>query len=318
MFHMKGECCEDLPEKSRSLNDENRPGGQPPSGKERKFYKENNSFFQKIIYFIKMKFPPLIYGTAWKEDATERVVQTALRAGFRAIDTANQRRHYNEAAVGNAITTSGFLREELFLQSKFTYAAGQNHRLPYDPRADFRTQVRQSCQSSLNHLQTTYFDSYLLHGPSTPRGLSTDDFEVWKEMETLQKEGKMVHLGISNINIEQLKLLYHTSIIKPTFVQNRCYAQLGWDKEIRKFCTEKGIIYQGFSLLTANAFLLPQLTSLADKYNKTSAQVIFRFAQHLSILPLTGTTNEKHMKEDLQLNFDLEKEEIQYIETMAL
>ena len=59
-------------------------------------------------------------------------------------------------------------REDLFLQTKFTYAGGQDHRLPYDPRADPATQVRQSFASSLEHLGTIYLDSYLLHGPSTP------------------------------------------------------------------------------------------------------------------------------------------------------
>src|SRR3990167_4487930 len=89
-----------------------------------------------------MTIPKIIYGTAWKEEATEELVLTALKTGFKAIDTANQRKHYNEAAVGNAIIKSNIPRNQLFLQTKFTYVGGQDHRLPYEPHQDYQTQVR--------------------------------------------------------------------------------------------------------------------------------------------------------------------------------
>src|SRR4028118_1291019 len=83
--------------------------------------------------------PRFLYGTAWKEQETRRLTETALRLGFRGIDTANQRRHYHEAAVGQAIASAiagGVVaREDLFLQTKFTFPSGQDHRLPYDPHA---------------------------------------------------------------------------------------------------------------------------------------------------------------------------------------
>ena len=175
--------------------------------------------------------PKILYGTAWKEDATESLVSTALKMGFRGIDTANQRRHYHEAAVGNAISQAlkkGITREELFIQTKYTYPNGQDHRIPYDINADYKTQVRQSFQNSLEHLQVEYIDSYVLHGPSVRVGLTQGDREVWMEMEAIHKEGKTIHLGVSNVSIEQLKLLYKEAKVKPTFVQNRCFAQLGW------------------------------------------------------------------------------------------
>src|SRR5262245_7012343 len=83
--------------------------------------------------------PRFIYGTAWKEDRTQELTELALGQGFRGIDTANQRRHYHEAAVGRAVAAvaeRGLLtRDELFLQTKFTFRRGQDHRLPYDPAA---------------------------------------------------------------------------------------------------------------------------------------------------------------------------------------
>ncbi|OGI66195.1 xylose reductase [Candidatus Nomurabacteria bacterium RIFCSPHIGHO2_01_FULL_39_10] len=264
-----------------------------------------------------MTIPKIIYGTAWKEEATEELVLTALKTGFKAIDTANQRKHYNEAAVGNAIIKSNIPRNQLFLQTKFTYVGGQDHRLPYEPHQDYQTQVRQSFQSSLQHLQTNYIDSYLLHGPLTRHDLTPTDLQVWTEMEKIHQEKQTYHLGISNVNLKQLQQLYENAIIKPTFVQNRCYAQFAWDKEIRQYCKHKNIIYQGFSLLTANSFVLPQLQQIAVKYNKTPTQLIFRFAQQIGILPLTGTTNPQHMKQDLELNFELSEEEIKFIENIT-
>src|SRR5437868_3907929 len=106
--------------------------------------------------FDSTNLPTFIYGTAWKEGRTEALTSLALEQGFRGIDTANQRRHYDEAAVGKAIAsflTRGLVtREDLFLQSKFTFQRGQDHRLPYDPQTPIATQVSQSFESSLIHL----------------------------------------------------------------------------------------------------------------------------------------------------------------------
>src|SRR5574342_1440058 len=130
--------------------------------------------------------PAFLYGTAWKEDRTPGLVEQALRAGFRGIDTANQRRHYFEAGVGEGLAAAyraGVVtRADLFLQTKFTYRGGQDHRLPYDPRADLSTQVAQSMASSLEHLGTDYVDSYVLHGPASGRGWSDDDARTWTAM----------------------------------------------------------------------------------------------------------------------------------------
>jgi diketogulonate reductase-like aldo/keto reductase len=105
-----------------------------------------------------VRVPRFLYGTAWKEGRTQRLTELALRQGFRGIDTANQRRHYHEAAVGQAsaaATAAGQVtREDLFLQTKFTFRAGQDHRLPYDPQAPVRRQVEQSFAGSLEHLGT--------------------------------------------------------------------------------------------------------------------------------------------------------------------
>src|SRR5579871_5759583 len=213
--------------------------------------------------------PRFLYGTAWKEDATQRLTELALKHGFRGIDTANQRRHYHEAAVGQAIKTaiqSGLVqRKDLFLQTKFTYRSGQDHRLPYDPQALIAEQVKQSFTRSQEHLGTDHIDSYVLHGPSQRSGLGAADWEAWQAMETLHASVRVRWLGISNVTLGQLQQLIQNAKARPRFVQNRCYASQGWDRALRTFCLAEGIIYQGFSLLTANRQVLthPEMIHIA-------------------------------------------------------
>jgi diketogulonate reductase-like aldo/keto reductase len=277
-----------------------------------------------LTAYNQVPIPSFMYGTAWKKDATAHLVTLAVEAGFRAIDTANQPIHYQEALVGEALQAlakQGIAREAVFLQTKFTPANGQDHRTPYDPSADLTTQVRQSFDSSLAHLHTDYLDSYVLHGPYQRWGLGNADWEVWAAIEGLYEAGKTKMIGISNVSPDQLAQLCARARHKPMVVQNRCYAALGWDKEVREICRAEGIVYQGFSLLTANREVLlePEVRAIAARLGAGAAQVIFRFAMQIGMLPLTGTTNPAHMKEDLQAErLALSPDDVRRIETIAL
>jgi diketogulonate reductase-like aldo/keto reductase len=268
--------------------------------------------------------PSFFYGTAWKEGRTRELTTLALSAGFVAIDTANQRRHYVEAAVGEAVADQSSLgvvaRAGLFLQTKFTFARGQDHRLPYDPAATLAIQVAQSCASSLEHLGTSYIDSYLLHGPFTGSGLVAEDWEVWRAMEALAGAGTIRLLGVSNVDSDQLAALHEGAEIKPAFVQNRCYARTGWDAQVREVCRARGIAYQGFSLLTANRQELstPAVARIVARTGRTLPQVVFRFALQSGIIPLTGTSSLEHMCDDLaSFDFDLSPADLSALETCA-
>jgi diketogulonate reductase-like aldo/keto reductase len=260
--------------------------------------------------------PGFFYGTAWKEERTRALTLAALQAGFRAIDTANQRKHYFEAAVGEGIADSGVPRSQLFLQTKFTYVRGQDQRLPYDPKAPIAEQVRQSFASSLEHLGTDYLDSYVLHGPATGAGLIRADWDAWGAMVELQQAKKTRLVGISNVTLEQLEALCKSA--QPAFVQNRCYARDGWDREVRALCRDHGIAYQGFSLLTANRreLQLPAVTGIAVRTGATIPQVIFAFARRVGMIPLTGTSDPTHMKQDLE-DVELTPAEVAAIERIS-
>lgn len=267
--------------------------------------------------------PTFIYGTAWKKEATTQLVQTAVKAGFNAIDTANQPKHYSEWLVGEALealAADGIARDSLFLQTKFTPLDGHDDRVPYDPQVDLKSQVRQSFERSLKHLKTDRVDSYLLHGPYSYPGLGNEDWEVWSAIEELYRSGRTGMIGISNVNYLQLSALVERAQIKPMAVQNRCFASRGWDREVREICRDHGIMYQGFSLLTANVGILkhPDIVSMARKLGVDVMQVVFRFAMQVGMVPLTGTTNQNHMKEDLDVyRIMLSEDEVSMIESIA-
>ncbi len=293
----------------------------------RKIQERNSDKPLPMIYLWSMKstnIPKFFYGTAWKEERTAQLTFEALNAGFLAIDTANQRKHYFEAAVGEGLqkflTENKKSRDEIFLQTKYTFARGQDHRKPYKDEDSFTQQVKDSFASSLQHLHTDFIDSYVLHGPYSHPDIGEVDLEVWQTMENLLSDKKVGCLGISNVSAQQLEKLCAQVKTKPKFVQNRCYARMGWDKQVREICESEKITYQGFSLLTANAAEIQTdlVVAVAKAHQKSIAQVIFRFSQQLGMITLTGTSNPAHMESDLDIeDFELSDSEMSQIEHIA-
>jgi len=181
-------------------------------------------------------------------------------------------------------------------------------------------QVRQSFESSLEHPGVEHIDSYLLHGPRTRRGLSEADRQVWRAMEALHGEGRARLLGISNVSAEHVAALCEIAAVKPAFVQNRCFARHGWDREVRDVCRREGVVYQGFSLLTANHAELASRTmrEIATRHGRTVPQVVFRFALQIGMICLTGTTDPEHMGDDLAAyDLVLAEQEVEAIERLS-
>src|SRR5205085_2850067 len=105
-------------------------------------------------------------------------------------------------------------------------------------------------------------------------------------------------LGVSNVTRAQLELLLAGAKVPPVLVQNRCYARRRWDGDVRALCAARGLLYQPFSLLTANPEVVrhPSLRDLAARLGATPAQVVFAFALRCGMVPLTGTTSAEHMR----------------------
>jgi diketogulonate reductase-like aldo/keto reductase len=268
-----------------------------------------------------VRSPRIIYGTAWKKMRTQELVRTAIAQGFRGIDTACQPRHYDEAGVGAAVAAclnERLRRAEIYLQTKFTPLSGHDPKqIPYDPDAPPAQQVAQSFATSMRHLQTDYVDCLILHSALPNRDQMT---QVWSAMEQLLHAGRVRQLGISNCySRASLQMLYRSAQVKPAVVQNRFYAETDYDREIRAFCRERGIVYQSFWTLTANPQLLSHghVTSLASRYARTPAQILFRYLTQSEIVPLTGTSSATHMREDLDIfDFELTPAELESVSAL--
>ncbi|KAI4730970.1 Aldo/keto reductase [Aureobasidium sp. EXF-10728] len=248
----------------------------------------------------------MLYGTAWKKERTATLVSQALQAGFLAIDSAAQPKHYQEHLVGNGIrsflSTSNLTRQHLYLQTKFTSINGQDpNNLPYDPSTSITDQVKASIASSLHNLRHTnntnesYIDCLVLHSP-LPTIFQT--MEAWTAMSSFVPT-KVHSLGISNTSLPILKHIWNNSTVKPKVVQNRFYAASGWDIALRDFCAEHGIQYQSFWTLTGNPEVLGgQLVGIVAEQVGVSAEVaLYSLVQGLGVTPINGTTS--HIESDV-------------------
>jgi len=247
--------------------------------------------------------PGIIYGSAWKKDRTADLVEKALLVGFRGIDTACQPKHYDEALVGLGLKRAGqqgVSRESVYLQTKFTPLSGQDPQyVPYDMSAPIDKQVSQSFATSLRNLQTDYVDCLILHSPLANHELT---LQAWRAMESIHKAGRARLLGISNCyDFSAMQGLYADARVKPAIVQNRFYQDTDYESELRKWCIEKGVIFQSFWSLTANLQIIDSDTMhcLSELYQRTRAQIFFRYLTQMGIVPLTGTCSEQHMRDDL-------------------
>ena len=269
--------------------------------------------------------PDFLYGTAWKEERTPALTELALRTGFRAIDTANQRRHYFEAGVGQGLAAAyraGLVtRADLFLQTKFTYRDGQDHRLPYDPEADLSTQVAQSMASSLEHLGTDHVDSYVLHGPAS-------GYEwTGRRRPRLAGDGEGARCGP------------HPAPRREQCVPGSAGADAGHrrrDPRVRpesllrppRMGPRGAVVLRGArasstrgsrcSRRTRRSCATRSSPALPRASSATPAQVVFRFAQAVGMLPLTGTSDPEHMVQDLASHaLTLSPDEVRTIESLS-
>jgi len=249
--------------------------------------------------------PKIIYGSAWKKERTTALVVSAVLSGFRAIDTAGQPLHYREDFVGTALLKlqkeHNINRQQLFLQTKFTPIFGQDTTkpIPYNPSDPISQQVTTSCQTSLKNLHTTYIDSYLLHShfPTIEETL-----EAWHTLMKLQDEGKVRMIGMSNTyDVKILAALQ--KVRKVQVVQNAWYEGNKWDKEVFNFCQQHGIIYQSYWTLSHSPSLVGSsaIAEIAKDSGLTLAQTVLRLAQLKNVVPLSGTTDECHMQQDLEI-----------------
>ena len=161
--------------------------------------------------------------------------------------------------------------------------------------------MEQSFAKSLENLRTDYLDALVLHSPLRK---FDDTMIVWKMFESFVDSGKVKVLGISNCyDINKLKTLYNLARHKPKVLQNRFYSDSNFDTEIRVFCKENDILYQSFWTLTANrrALASNKVREIAKEKGLTPQTLMYAFMMSLGATPLSGTTNNNHMDEDISV-----------------
>lgn len=245
--------------------------------------------------------PALGFGV-WQIDdlkVCEEAVVKAIHTGYRMIDTASI--YLNEKAVGNAVKNSGVNRDELFITSKLWV---QDH--GYD-------NAKAAFQRTLDRLQLDYLDMYLIHWPYG------DFLGAWKALEELYHEGKIKAIGVCNFTAEKLEELKANSTVLPVINQIELHP-IFQQKEMQAYDRENNIVTQPWSPLgNGNAELLqnPALKSIAEKYNKTVAQVILRWHLQEGFVIIPKSITPSRIEENFNVfDFELTEDEMNVVRSL--
>lgn len=229
-------------------------------------------------------------------DEAEASVLSALACGYRLIDTANA--YVNEKAVGRAMRKSGLKREEIFLETKLWPSFYEQE---------------DAVEKTLKRLDTDYIDLLLIHQPAG------NYIAGYRLMEKAYKEGKVKAIGLSNFNKEQIQEILDICEVKPAILQTEVhpYSQ---EKELKDYLAKEDIVIQAwYPLGHGDAALLKEsvFTRLAEKYDKTTAQVILRWHTQTGNIVIPGSKNPDHIKDNFALfDFTLTDAEIAEISAM--
>lgn len=236
-----------------------------------------------------IKMPMVGFGVFQIHDAktTQTVVEEAIKTGYRLIDTAQV--YGNEEAVGKAIKASGVPREELFITTKlwisdFSYEAAKD-----------------AFNESLRKLDLDYVDLYLLHQPFG------DIFGAWRALEELYKEGKIKAIGVSNFKPDQLANLAVFNEVTPAVNQIELHV-FNQKEDEQAYMLSKGVQTESWGAFAEGQFDVfnnPVLKEIAEKYSKTTAQVMLRWQLQRGIVSLSKSANPERVRQNFDI-FDFE------------
>ncbi|WP_188497483.1 aldo/keto reductase [Pullulanibacillus pueri] len=246
-----------------------------------------------------VRMPWLGLGVFQVEDGDEVIhsVQSALEAGYRAIDTAAG--YQNETGVGTAIKQSGIPREELFITTKLA-----NRDQGYES-------TLQAFETSRRKLDLDYIDLYLIHWPGKDKFV-----ETWKAFEKLHKEGYIRAIGVSNFKIHHLETLKQNSDTIPAVNQVEFHPLLNQQK-LLQYCKDEGIQLEAWSPIMKGNLDLPEITELASKYGKTPAQIVLRWDIQHGIVTIPKSVHKERIIENANIfDFTLSEEDMRLIDQM--
>lgn len=230
---------------------------------------------------------------------TENAVSSALKAGYRLIDTASL--YNNEQSVGRAVRASGIPRNQIYITTKVW-----NNEQGFD-------RTLKAFQCSLERLEMEYVDLYLVHWPVTETYK-----ETYRALEKLYDQGVIKAIGVSNFQIHHLEDLMGSCRIKPMVNQVELHPLLT-QKRLLSFCRTEGIQIQSWSPLMQGRLDLPLIKELSAKYGKTAAQIVLRWHLQLGVATIPKSVHEKRILENADLyDFELEPEDMNSIDALNL
>ena len=252
--------------------------------------------------------PALGFGTWQIQDGPDavRAVATALRLGYRHVDTAAI--YGNEASVGAAVRESGRPRTEVFVTSKLWNTART-----YDL-------AMQAFEESMTKLGLDVLDLYLLHWPAVekidPDWIRTNR-EKWRALERLHLDGRIRAIGVSNFRARHLQPLLDDADVAPMVNQLEIHPGFAQEETVA-FCKAHDILPQAWSpLACGKALAIPEVRAIAARHGRTPAQVCLRWCLQNGVLPITKTTNEARMRENADVfGFDLTPDDLRVIASL--
>lgn len=252
---------------------------------------------EQVTLYNGVKMPIIGYGVYQvSKEECERCVMDALAVGYRSIDTAQS--YFNEEQVGSAIVKSGVPREDIFLTTKVWL-----EHYGYDA-------ARKSVLESMRKLRTDYLDLVLLHQPFS------DYYGAYRALEDLYDEGKLRAIGVSNFYSDRLVDIASFSRIKPMVNQVETHP-FNQQVEAKKWMDKYGIQIEAWAPFgegRGGLFENPALVEIAQKYKKTTAQVILRWHIQCGVVVIPKSTHKERMQENLNIfDFALDQADMKLI-----
>lgn len=267
--------------------------------------------FDKVLNLSNgVEIPQLAFGT-WKipDNEVSAAVENALAIGYRHIDTAQA--YHNEAGVGEGIRKSGVKREQIFVNSKV------------EAEIKDYANAKKSIDDTLLRMKLDYLDMMIIHNPQPWIEVNQSDdrhfegnLEAWRALEEAMKAGKLRAIGVSSFQPEDLNNLIANSDVKPMANQILCHIG-ATPKPLIDFCQQNGIVVESFSPVAHGEALNNEvIKKMAAKYQVSVAQLCIRYDWQLNTVVLPKSTNPVHMKENSELNFVINDEDMKTLEAV--
>lgn len=262
-----------------------------------------------------LEIPAIGLGT-WQmsPEEAEQMTAYALNNGYIHIDTA--RTYGNEEGVGKGMKASGVNREDFFLTTKVSAFSKT-----YD-------EAKKDIEDSLTALDTEYLDLVIIHAPRPWDKMHSDgpieklyfeeNLQVWRALEEAYEAGKVKAIGVSNFEIDDLVNLLENVKIKPML--NQIKYHIGFrDEQLVQYCQENDIIVEAYSPIGTGKLLNnPDIQTIADKYNKSTAQIAIRYCYQKGLVVLPKSVHEEYVDNNADLDFEILATDMDYLNRLVI